>query len=88
MQLLWLYQKQHNKTKVLSMHHYGLIDKKRSNKICIVCSRDRIESAIYPQVIKDAALAVEYLRLTDKDIAERYELRYLGEDKNRPAGWA
>lgn len=70
------------------MHQYSLVDKKNGREICVVCSSTRIESAIYPQVIKDAAMAIEYLRLVDKEIDGRYEVRYIGELKERPAGWA
>lgn len=69
------------------MHQYELVERNSGRQICIVRSRTRIEQSVYPQTIKDAAMAIEYLRLTDKDVAEKYELRYLGEGKNRPAGW-
>ncbi|MBI2076603.1 MAG: hypothetical protein HYT72_05145 [Candidatus Aenigmarchaeota archaeon] len=69
------------------MHQYELIDKESNRRLCVVLSTNTIESATYPQVIKDAALAIEYLRLIDGEIASKYELKYLGEFREPKAGW-
>ena len=70
-----------------NMHQYELVERRSGKRIILMCSSTGIEHPAYPQVIKDVALAIEYLRLTDTEIAERYELRYIGEFGERKAGW-
>ena len=72
---------------MVSTHQYELVERNSGRQVCIVSSRTRIEGHLFPGVIYDAVMAIEYLRLTDKDVAEKYELRHIGTIVERKPGW-
>lgn len=69
------------------MHEYDLIEKCSGRKVLGLRSRTKIDiSIMYVDEIRDGAAAIYRLIQVDRDVADKYELRYAGYRKERP-GW-